>query len=117
MSELSSDGWPPSFTLDQERILNLLTGDRFYSNASAALREAILNAIDAVHRRKSKEPRVAPDISVIFDRGNSTLSVSDNRDGMGRSAMNALFTRIGASAASLDGARGSVGEFGCRYLE
>ena len=33
------DTWPPEFSLDQEKILNLLTGDRFYSNPSAALRK------------------------------------------------------------------------------
>ena len=109
---ISTDGWPPSFTLDQERILNLLTGDRFYSNSSAALREAVLNAIDAVHRRRLTERSLTPCITVRFNRDDLTLSVSDNGDGMDRSAMTRLFTRIGASAAELEAGRGSVGEFG-----
>ncbi len=104
--------WPPSFTLNQERILNLLTGDRFYSNASAALRESVLNAIDAIHRRKIDEPRLRPDISVNFDQENLTLSVSDNGVGMDQSTMTQLFTRIGSSASTLEVNPSSVGEFG-----
>ena len=107
-----ADGWPPSFTLDQERILNLLTGDRFYSNSSAALREAVLNAIDAVHRRRLTENGLNPCITVTFNCDELTLLVSDNGDGMDRSAITRLFTRIGASAAELEAGRGSVGEFG-----
>ena len=53
----SSDRWPPEFRLDRTSILNLLTGKSFYSDPSAALREAILNAIDAVFRRKKADPR------------------------------------------------------------
>jgi len=109
---IAADGWPPSFTLDQERILNLLTGDRFYSNSSAALREAVLNAIDAVHRQSMKETDLAPSITVVFNREDLTLSVSDNGEGMDRAAMSQLFTRIGASAAEVESGRSSVGEFG-----
>ena len=36
-SGMSNKTWPPEFSLDQEKILGLLTGDRFYSNPSAAL--------------------------------------------------------------------------------
>ncbi|MGE0683790.1 MAG: ATP-binding protein [Candidatus Binatia bacterium] len=108
----SVDGWPPSFTLDQERILNLLTGDRFYSNSSAALREAVLNAIAAVHRRRLKDTSLTPNIAVTFNRNDLTLTVSDNGEGMGRAAMTQLFARIGASAAQLESGKGSVGEFG-----
>ena len=104
--------WPPSFTLNQEKILNLLTGDRFYSNASAVLRESVLNAIDAIHRRKIDEPELKPDISVNFDQENLTLSVSDNGVGMDQSTMTQLFTQIGSSASALEANPSSVGEFG-----
>ena len=106
------DPWPPSFTLDQERVLDLLTGDRFYSNPSAALREAILNAIDAVQRRRRTAPSIQPEIAVTFNRDDSTLTVADNGVGMNRSAISALFTKIGASAATAEIAKDSVGEFG-----
>lgn len=113
MSTENSEGnWPPRFTLDQEKILNLLTGDRFYSDASAALRESILNAIDAIHRRKKSEPELLPHISIEFDENTLTFSVSDNGIGMDQAAISALFTRIGASASSLEENPSSVGEFG-----
>lgn len=109
---ISSDEWPPSFSLDKERILNLLTGDRFYSNASAALREAVLNAIDAIHRRQNTETNLIPRIKVEFNRDNLTLSISDNGEGMDQTAVSRLFTRIGSSAATMQTGQGSVGEFG-----
>lgn len=110
----ASEDWPPKFELDREKILDLLTGDRFYSNASASLREAILNALDATFRRSEAESTTyRPRISVTFDQSQLRLTVEDNGDGMGRAEVKELFTTIGASAAELH-ARGNVGvgEFG-----
>ena len=104
--------WPPVFTLDQEKILQLLTGDRFYSNPSAALREAILNAIDAVHRRHQHEPDILPDIRVTFSRDDLRLMVTDNGIGMRQQDVSALFAKVGASAATAEAKKESVGEFG-----
>ncbi len=109
---MSTNGWPPEFSLEQEKILNLLTGDRFYSNPSAALREAVLNAIDAVHRRRQDHRVIDPDIEVLFDRDTRTLTVSDNGVGMGKDEVSALFVKVGASAATKEAKKQSVGEFG-----
>ena len=109
---MSTPPWPPTFTLDQERILSLLTGDRFYSNPSAALREAILNAIDAVHRRRHRKPDLPPDIRVTFNRDNLRLTLADNGLGMDRQDVSVLFTKVGASAATAETHTDSVGEFG-----
>lgn len=109
---MSNGTWPPGFSLDQEKILNLLTGDRFYSNPSAALREAILNAIDAVHRRRNVNSDVIPEIKVTFDREKSHLTVADNGVGMNKKAVNNLFVKVGASAATEEAQKTSVGEFG-----
>ena len=109
---LDATTWPPSFTLDQEKILILLTGDRFYSNPSAALREAVLNAIDAVQRRRRSESELAPNIKVTFNDAEHTLAVADNGVGMSRLDVSALFTKIGASAAATEANQKSVGEFG-----
>jgi HSP90 family molecular chaperone len=87
---------------DQEAILNLLTGDRFYSNPSAALREAVLNAIDAIHRRRNEEMELEPRILVIFNREKCTLSVSDNGVGMDSNDVKELFAKVGASAAKAE---------------
>jgi hypothetical protein len=104
--------WPPEFTLDRERILNLLTGDRFYSDASAALREAVLNAIDAISRRRHGDQSALRRIEVLFDSASLTLTVSDTGDGMGQKEITSLFTRVGASAAALGTGGTPVGEFG-----
>ena len=104
--------WPPSFTLDQEKVLNLLTGDRFYSDPSAALREAVLNAIDAVHRRRQTSPNLSPQISLTLNIDDQTLTVTDNGVGMDDEDISRLFAKVGASAATEDLNKESVGEFG-----
>lgn len=106
------NSWPPKFRLDRTRILNLLTGKSFYSDPSAALREAILNAIDAVFRRKAADPAIDPLITVTFDRESLTLSVDDNGIGMDQDDVVRLFATVGASLASLEENPESVGEFG-----
>ncbi len=109
---MQDETWPPVFTLDQERILNLLTGDRFYSNPSAALREVVLNAIDAVHRQLKITPELTPEITVTFNRDDLNLTVTDNGTGMNRDDISALFTKVGASVAAIEANKDSVGEFG-----
>ena len=109
---MANTEWPPEFSLEQEKVLNLLTGDRFYSNPSAALREAVLNAIDAVHRRRIQRQEFIPKILVTFDADNLTLTVSDNGVGMNKEAVTELFVKVGASAATAEATKQSVGEFG-----
>ena len=109
---LPNQSWPPSFTLDQGRILNLLIGDRFYSNPSAALREAVLNAIDAIQRRRATAADSVPDITVTFNQDDLSIAVADNGIGMNQADVNALFTKVGASAATREAKSVSVGEFG-----
>ena len=109
---MPNEAWPPVFTLDQEKILNLLTGDRFYSDPSAALREAVLNAIDAVNRRRRNAPDLSPEITVTFNHDNFTMAVADNGVGMSRADVTGLFAKVGASAATAEANKDSVGEFG-----
>ena len=107
-----NNDWPPKFSLDQENILNLLTGDRFYSNPSAALREGVLNAIDAVFRRKIKDQNFTPKIELIFNEDQNSITIKDNGIGMGQADITELFTKVGASAANKESNKQSVGEFG-----
>ena len=109
---MTNTKWPPEFSLEQEKVLNLLTGDRFYSNSSAALREAVLNAIDAVQRRKLLRHAIVQQIEVCFDADNLTLTVSDNGVGMNKATVTELFVKVGASAVTADAIKQSVGEFG-----
>ncbi|MGI8732830.1 MAG: ATP-binding protein [Pyrinomonadaceae bacterium] len=109
--------WPPTFSLDGPSIMDLLTGDRFYSSADAALREAVLNAIDACGRRLAEDANYHRSITVAFDEGTRTLMVTDNGDGMDQHDITELFTKIGASASraiekTSRGSYAAVGEFG-----
>ena len=104
--------WPPRFTLSRERILKLLTGTRFYSDPSAALREAILNAIDAVRRRQESSALFEPVIDVTIDRDRLSLRVDDNGVGMDKHSITHFFATVGASLAEMEQHPQSVGEFG-----
>jgi hypothetical protein len=107
-----TEEWPPKLELDSGRILNLLTGDRFYSSADAALREVVLNAVDACGRGQLADG-TSPHIQITFEDELSTVTIADNGIGMTRSAVGNLFATIGASAADLDsGDYQAVGEFG-----
>jgi hypothetical protein len=115
-----TEGWPPRLTVDIEPVLRLFTGENFYSSADAALREAVLNAIDAIGRRREEVPDLRPGIQITFDREKNTISIADNGDGMDRADIATLFTKVGSTASRL--ARGgskhyrAVGEFGIGAL-
>ena len=118
---MSTNSWPPTFTLDQESILKLFTGETFYSSVDASIREVVLNAIDAIGRRKDTEPSLSAEISVTFDRQSQTVTITDNGDGMGKGEVTRLFARIGASAATMVTASPerqyrAIGEFGIGVL-
>ena len=109
--------WPPTFSLDQERVLKLFTGDRFYSDADAALRELILNSIDAISRRHSEDSNFEPKISLTFNSDALTVTAEDSGIGMSRQDVTSLFAKVGASASNLarkteDQQAKSIGEFG-----
>jgi len=111
--------WPPSLTLETESVLKLFTGENFYSSADAAIREVVLNSIDAIGRRKDTEPATEPKIDIVFDRENQTIAISDNGDGMDRDDLAKLFTKIGASASRLVPNQQhyrAIGEFGIGAL-
>ena len=113
--------FPPCFTIDHAKILALFTGETFYSSIDASIREAVLNAIDAVGRRSEKDSSLTPRIDILFDRQSQTITVRDNGDGMGREELSDLFAKVGSSAAQVSGhaQRGeyrAVGEFGIGVL-
>lgn len=118
---MSTDDFPPRFSIDQANILELFTGETFYSSKDASIREAVLNAIDAVGRRNAKGDSVDQEIKVCFDRQSQTITVSDNGDGMGRDEFSKLFAKIGATASRVAGHTQeidykAVGEFGIGVL-
>lgn len=112
-----TDGFPPAFNIDETRVMELLTGDRFYGSEDAALREAVLNAIDACGRRKNQEQDYDPEIEVLFDDSEKTIKIIDNGDGMNQNDVSDLFATVGATANRLqdelkEGDYKAIGEFG-----
>lgn len=112
-----TDDFPPSFELNERRVMELFTGDRFYDSVDAALREAILNAIDACGRRENDEKGYSPEIEVIFDDSEKTVEVRDNGDGMDQDDLKEFFATIGSTVNRLqdeieEGDYKAVGEFG-----
>jgi len=117
----SKSDWPPKFSVNESGVLDLFTGDRFYSSSDAALREAILNSIDACGRRQSSSgEEYSPKINVIFDRSDKIITIEDNGDGMTKEGVKDLFTEIASSAAELvqnaEDDYQAVGEFGIGVL-
>ena len=118
---MSTDTWPPALTINHEAILRLFTGETFYSSVDASIREAVLNAIDAVGRRRAADSSLPPQIAVTFDTQSRTVTVTDNGDGMCQDDVTGLFARIGSSAAKIAAAPRNrqyraVGEFGIGVL-
>src|SRR5438105_1836684 len=109
---MTTAGWPPSLTLDTARVLDLLTGDRFYSTKDAALREVVLNGLDACTRRGATEADVGNAIRVEFHDDTLQVVVADNGDGMSRVEVAGLFATIGASVSQMVKNVEVVGEFG-----
>ena len=65
-----------------------------------------------MQRRKLQRHEIVPKIEVSFDADNLTLTVSDNGVGMNKEAVTELFAKVGASAATAEATKQSVGEFG-----
>jgi hypothetical protein len=111
--------WPPSLTIEIAPVLRLFTGENFYSSSDASIREAVLNAVDAVGRRRSSEPIHQAEIEVVFDENGQTVTISDNGDGMDQADLSQLFAKVGASASRMAAEAGktrAVGEFGIGAL-
>ena len=60
---MTEDTWPPKFTIAAAPVLELFTGKSFYSSEDAAIREAVLNAIDAIGRRHVENSELIPNIA------------------------------------------------------
>jgi hypothetical protein len=108
--------FPPRLTVERQSVLHLFTGDTFYSSKDAALREAVLNAIDAIARRRAVEPSVKPAITVRFITDPLSIEISDNGTGMTRIELAQFFAKVGASASKMmvsnPSAPKMIGEFG-----
>jgi hypothetical protein len=92
---------PFEFSIDQARILDLLTGHTLYNDTSVVVRELIQNALDAIRlqRTQDKPPEKGScdHVSVVWDSGKRLLTVTDTRTGMTQTTIENHLLRVGAS--------------------
>jgi hypothetical protein len=88
-----------SFSLDQDRILDLLTGHTLYNDVSVVIRELTQNALDAcrlqalIEGAPSEEKRVL----ISWDSRERTLVIRDDGTGMSQRVIEQNLLRAGAS--------------------
>ena len=86
------------FTIDQAKILDLLTGHTLYNDTRVVLRELLQNAIDAIRIKHYPNPsRGKGQVHVSWDSKTRTLSVRDNGTGMTQEIINNFFLKVGSS--------------------
>jgi molecular chaperone HtpG len=90
------------FTIDQAKILDLLTGHTLYNDTQVVLRELVQNALDAVRLQRivdeqngsCSEPGA---VRIHWDSRTRVLSVEDNGTGMTQEIIERHLLKVGAS--------------------
>ena len=96
-------GFIPStfqFSIDQAKILDLLTGHTLYNDSSVALRELVQNSIDAVRLYFSEKGLASSDfgsIKVVWDESLQRLTIADNGTGMTQEIIEHHLLSVGSS--------------------
>lgn len=87
------------FSIDQAKILDLLTGHTLYNDTNVVVRELLQNALDATRlfRHMDLEPDYVPEIRVEWDPNGRVLTVLDNGTGMSQQVIEENFLRVGSS--------------------
>jgi hypothetical protein len=92
------EGRSYSFTLDQERILRLLTGHTLYNDSRIAIREVLQNALDAVRFRKCLFPmEPMGKIEILWDSKARRLTIRDTGTGMTQETIEKFLLNVGSS--------------------
>lgn len=95
-------------TMDQDRVMELLTGRNLYSDPGVFVRELLQNAIDAVRTRVQLDPSFDPNDGKITIRtwmdaeGYSWFRIEDNGTGMDEHIIENYFLRVGRSYYTSD---------------
>ena len=90
-------------TMDQDRVLELLSGDNLYEDAGVFVRELLQNAIDAVLHRCDLDPAFTLDDALISicewtdDEGYDWFRIEDNGIGMDEDIITKYFLKVGRS--------------------
>jgi molecular chaperone HtpG len=89
---------PFEFTIDQGKILDLLTGHTLYNDTGVVVRELVQNALDAVRLKQHlSDSSYSPRIDVTWDPRERIISVVDNGVGMSQDIIEQNFLRVGSS--------------------
>lgn len=90
------------FTIDQARILDLLTGHTLYNDTRVVLRELVQNSLDAVRVQRCQDhisgnPGAPGRVKIHWDTKGRTLSVEDDGTGMTQGIIERHLLKVGAS--------------------
>ncbi|WP_407524504.1 HD domain-containing protein [Methylobacterium oryzisoli] len=91
---------PFTFVIDQEKILNLLTGHTLYNDSNVVVRELTQNAIDAVRLQASIDRRDSAStgtVKIVWNSNKSELSIIDNGTGMTQAIIENHLLKVGSS--------------------
>jgi histidine kinase/DNA gyrase B/HSP90-like ATPase len=89
---------PFQFTIDQGKILDLLTGHTLYNDSGVVLRELVQNSLDAVRLASAVDgDAFVPRIEVHWSGARGELEVRDNGVGMSQRVIERNFLRVGSS--------------------
>lgn len=95
-------------TMDQDKIINLLAGQKIYSDPGVFVRELLQNAIDAVLMRTRQDPNFTLEQGkIVIDtwpdgNGNTWFRIQDNGIGMDEHIILNYFLKVGRSYYSSD---------------
>lgn len=104
--EIESDGYKSGdfcLTMDQEKILNLLTGEHLYENNDIFVRELLQNAIDATLLRSEMDKDFSLENARIDlwewndTEGNTWFRIDDHGTGMTLGMLQQYFLKVGNS--------------------
>lgn len=90
-----------TFSIDQAKILDLLTGHTLYNDTGVVVRELVQNSLDAVRLQRHlsilKNESYTPRIDVTWDSVERVFTVTDNGVGMSQAVIEKNFLHVGSS--------------------
>ena len=95
-------------TMDQDKVIDLLTGENLYSDAGVFVRELLQNSIDAVLMRVKHDKKFKLEDGLIQietwndDQGNTWFCIRDNGTGMDEDIIENHFLKVGNSYYTSD---------------
>lgn len=107
------------FSIDQSRILDLLTGHTLYNNSLVVMRELVQNSLDAVRLydrmiredTSTREPVYVGKISILWDSELRLLQILDNGTGMSQEVIQNHLLKVGSSRYQDDSFKKSFPDF------